>query len=124
MGLMAAARDAPHDEILVERFTRRHRFQLELPSSKLDRGVLMYDDSRSLRSRIRLCRLTPGYTGPSRSLPSGCQFLILCLDWLRCRNTQDSRVSGGDGGDERKMETGEQWHGEEVVTAIQGQRLP
>ena len=54
MGLMVAARDAPHDEILVERFTRRHRFQLELPSSKLDRGVLMYDDSRSLRSRIRL----------------------------------------------------------------------
>jgi hypothetical protein len=27
MSLMAAARDAPHDEILVESFTSRHRLQ-------------------------------------------------------------------------------------------------
>ena len=30
MGLMAAARDAPHDEILVESCTSRHRLQLGL----------------------------------------------------------------------------------------------
>lgn len=72
MGLMAAARDAPHNEILVERFTRRHRFQLELPSSKLDRGVLMYDDSHSLRSAEYDCVVlrpdTPGR--PAACLPA------------------------------------------------------
>lgn len=71
MDLMAAARDAPHDEILVESCTSRHRLQSGLLCSGIS-SVLMsrYDKTLScghLRSRIGCpfsCRVlrqdTPG----------------------------------------------------------------
>lgn len=76
----------------------------------------MYDDTRSCGQSVTCAcaaeyRLTPGYTGPVRSLSSSLSVSYPMRRLLRCR----SKRSGGVGEDERKMGIGGQGHEEEVV---------
>jgi hypothetical protein len=87
MGLMVAARDAPHDEILVESCTSRHRFQSGLLLWCL---CMIHSQMRSLAQQqntvVRVLFVTGDTPGRSAACLLPYQFPILCLDCCDVRS--------------------------------------